>query len=263
MMQTFAVFGNPVEHSISPRLHNKALQDLGLDALYTRVLLEDGSKLISKFRALKLDGANVTVPHKEYALKLADEASQIAMRSGSANTLVLKNDKILAYNTDAPGFMRAIVPFGKIKTALIIGAGGTAKALSHALKDNDTEVTVINRSKERLAAFDKEFECYCWDDFKVKGYDLIVNSTSAGLRDDSLPAPIEILEPVIKQSNFAFDVIYNQSTAFLNLAQANNLTCKNGADMLLFQAVLALNLFYDSSLDEAKIEKSMREIFKL
>ncbi|MCD8214022.1 MAG: shikimate dehydrogenase, partial [Campylobacter sp.] len=118
-MQTFAVFGDPIEHSISPRLHNKALRDLNLDALYTRVLLKDGSELVSKFKSLKLNGANVTVPHKEYALKLADEASTIAVQSGSANTLVFKNDKIFAYNTDAPGFMRAISPFGKISTALI------------------------------------------------------------------------------------------------------------------------------------------------
>ncbi|MBE3022821.1 shikimate dehydrogenase [Campylobacter sp. RM13119] len=262
-MQTFALFGDPVAHSISPRLHNKALRDLGLDALYTRVLLKDGSELMSKFRSLKLDGANVTVPHKEHALNLADVASPTATCAGSANTLVLKNDKIYAYNTDTLGFMRAIAPFGDIKTALIIGAGGTAKALAYVLQNNGVEVEILNRSKERIQDLSQNFNCFSWDEFRPKGYDLVINSTSAGLKDDILCAPVEILLPVIKGSNFAFDVIYNRATPFLNLAQQHNLTCKNGADMLLFQAVFALNLFYDSSLDETKIEKSMREVFRL
>lgn len=262
-MRLFAVFGDPIEHSISPRLHNQAIKELGLDAIYTRFCLTDGSKLIQKFHELGMSGANVTIPHKEHALRLADWASPIAIKSNVANTLVLKNDKILAYNTDAPGFLRAIAPFGELKTALIIGAGGTAKALAHALNDIGVRVEVLNRSKERLAEFGGEFERFSWDEFRPKGYDLIVNSTSAGLKDDSLCAPVEILEPTVRLSNFAFDVIYNRATSFLNLAQKNNLTCKNGADMLLFQAVLALNLFYENTLDEVKIEAAMRPVFKL
>ncbi|MBR8463118.1 shikimate dehydrogenase [Campylobacter sp. faydin G-24] len=262
-MRIFALFGDPVAHSISPRLHNKALQDMGLDGVYTRVLLKDGSELVNKFKSLGLSGANVTVPHKEWALCLADEASPIVIKSGAANTLVFKNDKIYAYNTDAPGFLRAIQPFGTLKTALIIGAGGTAKALAYVLKDAGVEVEILNRSKERLVDFESEFACFSWDSYNSKGYDLVINSTSAGLKDDTLCAPLELLDPTLKLSDFAFDVIYNRATPFLSLAHKHNLTCKNGADMLLFQAVLALNLFYNSTLDESRIERSMRKVFKL
>ena len=91
----------------------------------------------------------------------------------------------------------------------------------------------------------------------------MVNSTSAGLKDDLLPAPKEILDGILKSAKFAFDVIYGKQTPFLKEAKRQNLSCKDGADMLLYQAVLALNLFYNGSLDEKKIEISMREALSL
>ncbi|QCD53058.1 shikimate dehydrogenase [Campylobacter sp. RM16192] len=261
-MQFFAVFGNPIKHSFSPRLHNLALQRMGLDGFYIRVLLEDGNNLVAKFKSLKLSGANITIPHKEIVLNQCDVVDENALKIGSINTIVLKNDQIYGYNTDAPGFMRSIEKFGSIKTALILGAGGTAKAIAYALKNSGANVTILNRSKSRLENF-SEFKKFTWDTFTGGEFQLIVNTTSAGLNDDSLPAPIEILEPIFKRAKFAFDVIYNKPTSFLNLAIANGIICKNGSDMLLHQAVLALNLFYSNSLDEKVIENHMREAFSL
>jgi shikimate dehydrogenase len=262
-MKTFAVFGDPVAHSVSPRLHNKALRDLGLDALYTRVLLKDGNELINKFRSLKLNGANVTLPHKEFALNLADVASEAARKIGSANTLVLKNEKIYAYNTDAPGFLKAISNFKEAKSAIILGAGGTANALAYALKEQNIDVCILNRSKARLEKFKDRYECFSWDDYKEYKFDLAINSTSAGLKDDLLPAPKEILDSIFKNAKFVFDVIYSKQTPFLKEARTLNLECKDGADMLLYQAILALNLFYNNVLDEKRIEISMREALSL
>lgn len=261
-MRTFALFGDPVSHSISPRLHNKAIRDLGLNGFYSRIHLQDGNELINKFRSLKLNGANVTIPHKAHALNLADIASNEALAIGSANTLVLKDDKIHAYNTDAPGFIRAVSSFGKLKSALIIGAGGTAKALAYALSKNCINVEILNRSSGRFDDFN-DYECFSWQNFKPRSYDIVINSTSAGLKDDALPAPIEILRSCFKNSKFAFDVIYNIKTPFLTLAKEFGLSTKDGADMLLFQAVFALNLFYDKSLNENDIEISMREAMLL
>ena len=266
-MKIFAVFGNPVSHSISPRLHNAALGELGLsrEALYTRCELTDGSRLIPKFKELKLSGANVTVPHKEAALAQCDAPGETAAKIGSVNTLVARGDKIYGYNTDAPGFLRAIESFGQINSALVLGAGGTAKAVTYALKSRGVRVCVLNRSQERLVNF-TEFEKFSWADFgEFKGgkFDLVVNTTSAGLKDENLPAPIEILRPIFDEAKFAFDVIYGKKTPFLNLATASGLAHKDGLEMLLFQAVLALNLFFEGSLDEAKIEASMRKALYL
>ena len=266
-MKIFAVFGNPISHSISPRLHNAALGELGLssEALYTRYELTDGSQLISKFKELKLSGANVTVPHKEAALAQCDVADETAIKIGSVNTLVSRGGKIYGYNTDAPGFLRAIESFGQINSALVLGAGGTAKAVAYALKSRGMRVCVLNRSEGRLANF-AEYENFSWANFaEFKGgkFDLVVNTTSAGLKDENLPAPTELLRPIFDEAKFAFDVIYGKKTPFLNLAAASRLAHKDGSEMLLFQAILALNLFFDDSLDEAKIQAAMQKVLRL
>ena len=266
-MKIFAVFGNPVSHSISPRLHNAALGELSLSrkALYTRYELTDGSRLIQKFKELRLSGANVTVPYKEAALAQCDVAEETAIKIGSVNTLVSRCGKIYGHNTDAPGFLRAIRSFGEIKSALVLGAGGTAKAVAYALKSRSVRVCVLNRSGGRLVNF-AEYENFSWANFaEFKGgkFDLVVNTTSAGLKDENLPAPIEILRPIFDEAKFAFDVIYGKKTPFLNLAAASGLAHKDGSEMLLFQAVKALNLFFEGSLDETKIEASMRKALYL
>ena len=154
---------------------------------------------------------------------------------------------------------------GALLVLLVLGAGGTAKAVAYALKSRGMRVCVLNRSEGRLANF-AEYENFSWANFaEFKGgkFDLVVNTTSAGLKDENLPAPIEILCPIFDESKFAFDVIYGKKTPFLNLAAASGLANKDGSEMLLFQAVLALNLFYNGSIDEKKIEISMREALSL
>lgn len=262
-MRLFALFGDPVAHSLSPRLHNSALKALDLDGAYVRYLLKDSSKLIDKFKSLKLSGANITVPHKHEAAMQADVKSEFVSKVGAANTIVLKGGLTHAFNTDAPGFLRAILEFGSIKNALIIGAGGTALALAHALKDSGVDVAILNRSKGRLSSFEPFFECFVWDSFTPHKFDLIINTTSAGLKDELLPAPREILEPSMLFSRYVFDVIYGRQTPFLSMAKSLNKPAKDGADMLLYQAVLAFNLFFNNSLDEAKITNSMRSVFSL
>ncbi len=261
-MKLFSIFGNPVSHSISPRMHNLALEGLHVEGCYIRTPLKDGSKLMEKFNTLKLDGANVTVPHKEFAYKLCDELDEFAKKVGAVNTLVKKDGKVYGYNTDAPGFHKAIESFGKIKSALILGAGGTAKAIATILKKNSIHVEVLNRSKGRLDYFYQNgFTAYSWDEFEVKSYDLIINTTSAGLSDNLLPIDEKILNTLMQRSKFAFEVIYNKETPFLKLAKQNKLTCKDGADMLLHQGVLAFNLFFNNKLDNNEITNHMKGAF--
>ncbi len=258
-MKLFSIFGNPVSHSISPDIHNLALRGFQIDGSYTKTLLKDGSKIIEKFKALKLDGANVTVPHKEYAYELCDELDELAKKIGAVNTLVKKGDKIHGYNTDAPGSYKAIESFGDIKTALILGGGGTAKAIATILKEKKVDITILNRSKNRLEYFhENSIKAYTHKEFELASYELIINTTSAGLSDNSLPLDKELLSKLMAKSKFAFDVIYNKKTPFLALALKNELTCKDGADMLLYQGVLAFNLFFDNKLDDKKIENFMR-----
>ncbi|MDY0116633.1 MAG: shikimate dehydrogenase [Sulfurimonadaceae bacterium] len=263
-MQLFAIFGNPVTHSRSPLMHNYVFSKNRFDGCYTRIHLEDGAKLKETFFALGLKGANVTVPHKEAAFMACDEVRGFAKEIGVVNTLILEGDKLIGYNTDADGFMFAIEEFGRCHKVLIIGAGGTAKALSRKFLQEGITVEVLNRSEGNLAYF-KEFNmpCYNWENFKVSAYDLVVNTTSAGLRDEELPAPKEMIETILAHTKYAADAIYGKVTPFLALAQEKNIPAKDGADMLLGQGVLAHEYFTNHEFKKEKIKEFMQQSFKL
>ena len=258
----FAIFGNPVKHSRSPLMHNHVFKQLHFNACYTRIHLEDGRHLKETFFAQKLHGANVTVPHKEAAYKACDEVRGFAKKIGVVNTLINENGRLIGYNTDADGFLFAIEAFTDIHKVLIIGAGGTAKALSMRLKTEGLKVDVLNRSEGNLTYFKNSgFKTYTWDSCPIKAYDLIVNTTSAGLSDDALPAPGELLEALLKQSTYAADAIYGKLTPFLQLCKTMKITYKDGADMLLGQGVLANDYFTDKAFNLHEIQNIMKESF--
>jgi shikimate dehydrogenase len=264
MKQLFAIFGAPVSHSRSPLMHNCVFKSLNYPASYVRVHLEDGSKLKETFFKLGLRGANITVPHKEDAYNACDEIRGFAQKVGVVNTIVNENGKLIGYNTDADGFMYAIEEFSPVKSILILGAGGTAKALAARFLEDDIKVDVINRSEGRLSYF-KEIGCRCftWDSYQKQKYDLVVNTTSAGLKDEELPAPQNIIDSVLENTSFVADAIYGKLTPFLRLAKEKNITYKDGADMLLGQGVLANELFVNKKLQKKDINKFMKKSFEL
>ncbi len=246
-MKKFTIFGNPVSHSKSPQMHNAGFKQLNIESHYDKSHLDDGSTIKEVFLANNIQGANITVPHKIDAFNNADEVRGLALEIGAVNTYINENGKVIAYNTDAPGFMKAIEEYQSIKpikTALILGAGGTAKAISIAFKNAKIETTVVNRSDNRLEFF-KELGCITsiWNNFESKKYDLVVNSTSAGLKDEEYPLPLDILETILDNSNFAIDCIYGKMTPFLKQAKEKGLKYKDGEDMLLYQGVFAFELF--------------------
>jgi len=260
--ELFAIFGNPVSHSKSPLMHNLSFGDLGFDACYTRYLLEDGSKLKETFHALGLKGINITVPHKEHAYHACDVLDPFAQKVGAVNTIVERDGRLHGYNTDAPGFLKAISEFANAKQVLFLGAGGTAQSTSSILRDEGYSVTILNRSSSRLEKFASSgFEIFTFETFTPKSYDLVINMTSAGLEDDSLPAPIEILEELIPASQACIDVIYGKETAFLKLAKKYNKPTKDGSDMLLYQGIIAFEHFIDYKYNFDEIEPRMRQAF--
>ncbi|RUM64936.1 MAG: shikimate dehydrogenase [Sulfurimonas sp.] len=263
-MKLFSIFGDPVSHSRSPLMHNSVFKNLNYPACYTRTHLKDGTTLKETFFALKLSGANVTVPHKEAAFNACDEVRGFAKTVGVVNTLINENGKLIGYNTDADGFMYAIEELNNIDKILILGAGGTAKALAARFKQEGIEVNVINRSEGRLSFFDAlDCQTYTWDTFELSHYDLVVNTTSAGLKDEELPAPKELLMSILKNTNFVADAIYGKLTPFLQLARDNNITYKDGADMLLGQGVLSNELFVNYTLKKDDIKREMTQSFLL
>ncbi len=238
------------------------MHDLKINGCYVRQTINEPSQLLPTFHAMQLDGANVTVPYKEVAFAQCDEIRGLAQTIGAVNTLVKEKNSVIGYNTDAEGFYKAIASFGKIHNALILGAGGTAKAIAILLQHYGIATHILNRSSARLAFFnEKGFTCKTWEDFEVAPYDLIINTTSAGLKDTQFPCPEALLEALLSQARYAFDVIYNQQTPFLAKANHLGLTCKDGKEMLLHQAVLAFELFFHHQYPQNSVEVSMRKAF--
>lgn len=255
----FAVIGNPIHHSLSPILHNSAYKTLGIKGFYGRYLLEQ-KQAFSILKDLHLKGANITVPFKEIAFQSCDEVFGVAREIGAVNTIVFDKGKMLGYNTDALGFYQCVESLNP-KNALIIGAGGSAKAIACILNTKKIPPTIINRSAARLEAF-KSFECATSENFTPKiPYDLIINTTPAGLTDSSLPMDSAVLTSLLKASKFAFDLVYGKQTPFLNLAKSLNIAHSDGKQMLINQAILAFEIFMESqniSVDKTILRQSMQ-----
>lgn len=263
-MKLFSIFGDPIAHSRSPLMHNSVFKALKVCACYSRTHLVNGSQLREVFFAKGLSGANITVPHKEAAYAQCDEVRGIAKEIQAVNTLVLEKGRLIGYNTDADGFMSAIQSFGPIRNALILGAGGTARALSIALRHGEITPTILNRSPGRLDFFAQNgIEAYCWDGFTAAEYDLIINTTSAGLSDNELPIPRPLLLELLSRAKGAIDVIYGKETPFLREIKVSGLPYKDGSDMLLAQGVLANYLFLNGAYPLDSIESPMKRSFSL
>lgn len=257
----FAIFGNPVSHSKSPLMHNLTFETLGYRGCYSRYLLEDGSNLKEKFINLQLSGINITVPHKEAAYNACDWLDPFALKVGAVNTIINQDGKLHGYNTDAPGFLESIKEFSDVKNVLILGAGGTVKSTSHLLKEAGITIDILARNKTKLKEFANDFQCFDFDNFKIRPYDIIINMTSAGLQDDSLPAPHSTLEPLIKESRACIDIIYGKQTPFLNLAQYLCKPTQDGSAMLLHQGVLASFYFMEKQYSTNTIKEIMQKAF--
>lgn len=272
-MKLYAVFGNPISHSKSPFLHNFTFHKLGIDARYTRFLLEDGADLRRVIFEHNFSGANITLPFKESAFEACDEVRGIARKIGAVNTIVRENGKLIGYNTDAEGFYEGLVDSAnvKIKNALIIGAGGSAKAVAFGLREKGIKTKIINRTAKNLAFFAQScFDCaliseFCADfksvklDFKAQ-FDCVINATSSSINGE-LPLDSAILDEIFKSAKIAFDLMYGKKCPFLELAKKRRICALDGSKMLLFQAIKASYLFLGQKIAYKNIESAMKRAF--
>jgi len=247
------VIGDPVDHSMSPAMHNAAFRKLGLDYAYLpfRVLREDLGRAIAAVRALHIRGLNVTIPHKVAVMPLLDRLDPLAERIGAVNTIVNQSGVLTGYNTDAGGFRR---PLDERKVDLrgkmvaMIGAGGAARAIAFALAESGARLIVLNRSDRNLAELCGRLagagvEAAKLDIPNLKSAiaraDILVNATSVGMTPaiDETPVPMELL----RRGLVVYDVVYNpQRTRLLTDASAAGAKTIGGLDMLVWQAALAL-----------------------
>jgi len=244
-MQVFGLIGNPVEHSLSPPMHEAAYEAVGLDARYV-TFEPDPDRLetaLDGAAALGVSGLNVTIPFKQDVFDLV-EADDLARRIGAVNTIDFSTDPPRGYNTDAAGVTRALDHNGVAvegADAVVVGAGGAGRAVAFALADAGTSVHVANRTVERAeelaAAVGGETTAGGLDSLeRVREADLLVNATSVGMEEDASPVPAEYLHGDLA----VMDAVYAPiETRLLRDAAAAGADTVDGAWMLLFQGVEA------------------------
>jgi shikimate dehydrogenase len=241
MKKKFLVIGNPIDHSLSPKLHNYWIKKYKIDAVYEKKLLNnDGIEgLIFNIREEKIHGINITVPFKKLVIPFLDELSVEAEISQSVNTIYKKNNKIIGDNTDIEGFKLSLERTEqeiKNKKALILGAGGVVPSIIIALKKMQVEkIYLSNRTELKAIELKKNFpeiETIKWGE--TLDFDIIINATSIGLKEED---EININYKQISKDKFFYDVIYNPpETNFLKNAKKYGGITKNGKMMFIYQA---------------------------
>jgi len=243
LIRRLGVLGWPVGHSRSPAMHNAALTALGLAEAwrYQRLPVppELFAELVEALPGAGFAGANVTVPHKEAALRLATAPSDSARRIGAANTLTFHDDgTIAAENTDAPGLLAALPLEPAGRTAVVLGAGGSARAAVHALNEAGAgQVTVVNRTPERARRLADELGARVAP--HAPAADLLVNCTSVGLADPDA-TPLEDLTPF----GAVVDLVYRAGgTRLVRDAIRHGIPAVDGLEILVQQGALSLELW--------------------
>lgn len=258
-MLSLGLIGYPLLHSLSPSLHAAALRSLKLEGeyrLYPVPPLPEGASqletIFQRLRAGEIDGLNVTIPHKQNVLSLLDGLSDTARAIGAVNTVFRQDGRLIGDNTDAPGFLADLerllpaAPFPR--RALVLGAGGAARAVVYALLGAGWEVVVAARRLEQARALvgdlggSAEAARLQADDLRrlAPNVGLIVNASSAGMLPEAQSSPWPDDLPLPKQA-FVYDLVYKPlETVFLRRARAAGLPAANGLGMLVEQAALAL-----------------------
>ena len=248
-MKRYLVIGNPIDHSLSPELHNYWLKQNNIHAIYDKEKLTDSDleNFFLRIKKKEINGVNITIPFKKKVINFLDDLSLEARETQSVNTIHLENDKIVGYNTDINGFELAIKNTNfdiTGKKILVLGAGGVVPSIIFALyKMKVSNVTLCNRTRskaENLKSLFENLKIIDWGE--MPDIDMVVNATSVGLKkSDKLALDFS------KSSNikFFYDVIYNpKETNFLKDAKKMGVRAENGKKMFINQAAESFKIWH-------------------
>jgi shikimate dehydrogenase len=266
-MIKLGLIGYPVSHSLSPKIQNAALMACGLEGDYALFPIASEDKqalinLLNRVRANEIQGLNVTIPHKQNVIEYLDELTPTTQAIGAVNTIYLKNKKLVGDNTDAMGFLTDLKKFlsespapilgeglgVREKSAIILGAGGSARAIVYALIKDGWNISLAARRLEQAQEFassflDYEIQITNFADLRSATCDLIVNTTPIGMspNTDQSPLPENLSLP---SNTFIYDLVYNpRNTKLVNNARAQGLRATTGLGMLIEQAALSFEIW--------------------
>ena len=263
-MKKYLVIGDPIDHSLSPQLHNYWLKVNNINGVYNKQKSKssDLNDLISKIRKHEINGINVTVPFKKEVITHMDKLSTEAETTQSVNTIYLKDNKIIGHNTDIEGFEFSIKESDyklKGKEIFILGAGGVVPSIIFSLnKMKVSNITISNRTIEKAENLKDTFKnIHIVDWGKVPYFDMIINATSLGLSEKN---EINLDFSKIERGKFFYDVIYNpKETKFLKKAKEMKNDTENGEKMFIYQAAAAFNIWHGIY---PKIDEEVKKLLK-
>ena len=247
-MKKYLVIGNPIDHSLSPKLQNWWLKENNIDATYDKIKLEvhEIKKFIQEIKEQKVAGCNVTVPFKKTVIPFLDKLSPEAEQTQSVNTITFDNGDLVGHNTDIAGFDSAIRKLNfsvNGKKVLILGAGGVVPSIIFALQNmNVQEITISNRTKEKaenLKVLFNNIKILEWGN--LTDFHMVINATSLGLNNEKIN--LNFLSS--GNDRLFYDVIYNpQETQFLKMGKQLGYKTENGKTMFVYQALEAFKLWH-------------------
>ncbi len=269
MGKSFAVIGDPIDHSLSPNIHSAAFRELDLDCSYIAFRIPKGelAEGLEGLKKIKIDGFNVTIPHKIEMMKYLDKTDESCSVIGAVNTVVNKEGVFKGYNTDMDGFLE---PFKKRELniantkVLLLGAGGAARAIVAGFaKEKAGDITIANRTLENansLSEFSKKVglnsNAIKIEDVNdsAKDYDIIVNATSVGLRNELSPISLD----GINEKTIVYDIVYMpMNTDFIKKAKDKGSIVILGYEMLLGQAVRAFEIWHNMEAPYNAMKKAL------
>ena len=250
-MKKYFVIGNPINHSLSPKLQNWWLKENNINATYDKIKLEDHEikNFIQDIKEQKIAGCNVTVPFKKKVIPFLDKLSHEAEQTQSVNTITFDNGDLVGHNTDIGGFDAAIKKLNfkiKNKKVLILGAGGVVPSIIFALKNMHVqEITISNRTREKaenLRVLFNDIKILEWGN--LTDFHMVINATSLGLNNET----INLDSSSSGNDKLFYDVIYNpQETRFLKMGKQLGYKTENGKTMFVYQASEAFKLWHGIS----------------
>lgn len=259
------IIGNPVEHSLSPQMHNAGYHHLGLNFVFTAFHVTNVKEALMGFKALGVRGIVVTVPHKIAVMQYVDEIDEAARTIGAVNTIVNDKGVLKVTNTDWVGGLKTLekVTSVKGKKVAVLGTGGAARALIYGLQKEGASVTVYNRTLAHAEKVKNDFNlegAYSLTDKKhIMNVDIIINTTVLGMepehRNES-PIPIDFID----SHHIVFDIVYTpKKTKLLTMAESKGATIVYGDKMVLYGAVLQFELFTGVKAPFEAMEKGLLE----
>jgi shikimate dehydrogenase len=242
----YAVFGDPVSHSLSPVMHNSALAQTGCEGVYLAFRVKDIAAAVRGVRALDIRGVSITIPHKVGVMKYLDQVDALARKIGAVNTIVNRQGALCGYNSDCTGAIKALAEKIGIhgREVAVIGAGGSARAVGFGIRQEGGRLTIINRSKQSGESLAADLDCEFKPLAEVRRlpYSIVINATSAGMTPHETDTPLNAA--LLEGGMIVMDLVYNPlETRFLREAEKKGCTTIDGVAMLVHQGAVQFELW--------------------